>query len=86
MELLVPEPEDLSEEDDFLVPFPIFLETPAINPCQNHTEILSEMIEKCKTIENEDKEYFVEVLRENPKSLPKKLFLKNLEKLVKHNS
>lgn len=52
---MIPVPDEIAvEEDDLLNPFPFFLESPVINPCLKHEQIINEILDNAGSVENQD--------------------------------
>jgi len=52
---LVPEPEeDLDMEIDFLTPFPIFIESPTLNPCIDRKQAIKDLLSRVEKLDEFD--------------------------------
>ncbi len=78
-EFLIPAPDEIEMSDDeLLVPFPIFIESPMINPCIRKEKLLLSLLDKAGKLEPSELKIVIELIALNPELLPRKYFLENL--------
>lgn len=83
---MIPIPDEIPlGPDEFLTPFPIFLESATLNPCIHREKVVKDIL----SIEQKtpyDQKLLEEILVLYPDSIPMQFFLEHLPDLVKKNA